>query len=81
MSGVLVIAELAGDDEPDATVYVLTDVARSANLLQARVPLTQLCPLAADPAVSLVRPPAARTPLASLSSNGVRNPPEKARCT
>jgi hypothetical protein len=61
-AGVLAIIELVGDDEPDPMAYGLTEEARYANLLQARVPVDQLCLVAADAAVANVRPPAGRAP-------------------
>jgi hypothetical protein len=61
-SGVLAIVEIAGVDGLDPNAYGLTIEGQYANLLQARVPLDQLCDLATDPAVSRVRPPATPDP-------------------
>jgi hypothetical protein len=59
---VLVVIELSGAEGPDPAMYQFVVEAEYANLLQARVPVQQLCPLANDPSVIRVRPPFSAAP-------------------
>jgi hypothetical protein len=60
---VRVVIELSGDAGPDPAVYGLDIEGQYANLLQARVPVDQLCAVAGDPTVSGVRPPSFGVPV------------------
>jgi hypothetical protein len=55
---VRVVVELADTSQFSPDSYGLAVEAQYENLLQAMAPVDQLCPMAADPSVTFVRPPA-----------------------